>query len=136
MKRRDVLISGTALLAGLGSSAIAFDSYKPGLIQSALDAGEVVFVDYGTDWCPTCARQERIVEELRANNAIYDQNITFIQVDFDVYATHEVSTSRNIPRRSTLLILQGDQELGRIVAGTAKSEIKALLDIGVKAAQG
>jgi thioredoxin 1 len=33
-----------------------------------------------------------------------------------------------IPRRSTLVLLKGREELGRIVAGTSKAEIKSLLD--------
>jgi hypothetical protein len=40
----------------------------------------------------------------------------------------------NIPRRSTLVVLKGDQELGRIVAGTRKGDIKALLDRALQAA--
>jgi len=31
-------------------------------------------------------------------------------------------------------VLKGDKELGRIVAGTAKEEIKALMDLALQAA--
>ena len=61
----------------------------------------------------------------------YDKALTFVAVDWDGYRDHDVTTSRNIPRRSTLLVLKGDQELGRIVAGTSTKEIKALLDKGL-----
>ncbi len=40
----------------------------------------------------------------------------------------------SIPRRSTLVVLQGDKELGRIVAQTGKAEIKALVDTALAAA--
>jgi thioredoxin 1 len=40
----------------------------------------------------------------------------------------------NIPRRSTLVVLKGNKELGRIVAGTAKDDIKALMDLALQAA--
>jgi thioredoxin 1 len=33
-----------------------------------------------------------------------------------------------------LIVLKGDKELGRIVAGTSKTKIKALLDKGLDAA--
>jgi thioredoxin 1 len=33
-----------------------------------------------------------------------------------------------------LLVLRGDRELGRIVAGTSEADIKALLDKGLSAA--
>jgi hypothetical protein len=56
-----------------------------------------------------------------------------VRVDWDQYSRHEISRSYRIPRRSTLLLLQGykdaeAKELGRIVAGTSKSQIKSLLD--------
>jgi len=82
-------------------------------------------------WCGTCKRQERIVDNLRANNPELDEKITFITVDWDEFGRHEVATSRNIPRRSTLLLLRGNQELGRIVAGTNPGQINELLQLGL-----
>lgn len=38
---------------------------------------------------------------------------------------------RSIPRRSTLIVLRGDEELGRIVAGTSEAQIKGLMDKGL-----
>jgi thioredoxin 1 len=108
--------------------------YTPGVIQKALDEGKTVFVDYATDWCSTCAAQERMIERLRGENAEYDKNIVFVRVDFDEYANKPVSTDRNIPRRSTLIVLHGDQELGRVVAVASKRKIQGLLDAGLKAA--
>ena len=60
-----------------------------------------------------------------------DENITFIKVDWDTYKNHPVTRSRNVPRRSTLLVLRGDEELGRIIAGTSPSDIEALLAKGL-----
>jgi thiol-disulfide isomerase/thioredoxin len=105
--------------------------YTPGLIKEKLAAGETVFVDYAADWCGTCKRQERIVNELRANNPDFDKNISFVRVDWDSFSSHEVTTSRKVPRRSTLIVLRGEEELGRIVAGTSTEEIKALLELGL-----
>jgi thiol-disulfide isomerase/thioredoxin len=137
MKRRQFITQTTALMAAaatMGSSALlqaaaGMEDYTPGLIQQKLAAGETVLVDFAADWCSTCKRQERVISELRANNPEFDQKISFVRVDWDDYGSHDVSTSRNIPRRSTLLLLKGDQELGRIVAGTSADEIKALLEL-------
>ena len=117
----------------LASSAFAATSmdYKPGLIKDLLSSGKTVLVDYKADWCSTCARQERVIKQLRQENPAYDKAITFVNVDWDEFGSHDVSKSRNIPRRSTLIILKGDQELGRIVAGTSEAEIKALMDKGL-----
>lgn len=108
-----------------------FEDYKPGLIQDRLDAGETVFVDYAAVWCSTCKRQERILSDIRATNSSYDEKMSFVKVDWDTYKDHAVTTSRNIPRRSTLLVLRGDEELGRIVAGTDPKVIEELMAKGL-----
>ena len=106
--------------------------YSPGLIKQKLAEGKTVFVDYAATWCSTCKRQERLVGQLRERNPAYDENIVFVRVDWDVYSLHEVTSSRNVPRRSTLLMLRGEEELGRIVSGTNINDIKELLDKGLK----
>lgn len=121
--------TSSLVLAG-GANTI---DYTPGLIKEKLAAGETLFVDFAADWCSTCKRQERVLSELRAANPEFDAHITFVRVDWDDYGSAEVATSRNIPRRSTLLILKGDEELGRVVAGTSKGQIEELLRLGLPA---
>lgn len=138
MNRRTFLGASAGTLLSLGlltTSAFAngMVAYKPGLIAEHLAAGKTVFVDYAASWCGTCARQERVISALRQANPGYDQNMVFIRVDWDDYSRHEVTTSRKIPRRSTLLVLKGNKELGRIVAGTSEAQIKALMDQGLQA---
>ena len=67
-------------------------------------------------------------------NPAYGDAITFINVDWDQHSNSELARTLKIPRRSTLVVLKGDQELGRIVAGTSKSKIKDLLDTALTAA--
>jgi len=133
MNRRFFLSAAAALLSAprlllAGGGSV---EYTPGLIKEKLAAGETVFVDYAASWCSTCKRQERIVNELRENNPEFDENISFVRVDWDDYGSHEVSQSRKVPRRSTLLLLRGDEELGRIVAGVDSEEIKQLLELAL-----
>jgi len=133
MNRRLFIASAAALL-GTAKLSIAGEGtldYTPGLIQQKLAAGETVFVDFAATWCSTCKRQERIIDELRASNPAFDEKITFVKVDWDMFGSHEVTKSRNIPRRSTLVLLRGDEELGRIVAGTSTDEIQALMELGL-----
>ena len=134
MKRRTFLTLATgATLAPLAARAAVMD-YTPGLVQQALDNGETVFLDFKASWCSTCAAQERVINALRAEDPTYDGAITFINVDWDAHGNGALAQSLNIPRRSTLVVLKGNQELGRIVAGTRKSEIKALMDTALAAA--
>lgn len=130
MNRRTFLAS-TAALTLTPVFATAAQDYTPGLIKQALADGKTVFVDFAADWCSTCARQERVINALRSQNPAYDASMVFVRVDWDDFRRHDVVTSRAIPRRSTLLVLRGDEELGRIVAGTSESQIKALMDKGL-----
>jgi thiol-disulfide isomerase/thioredoxin len=132
MNRRHFLGSTSAMIAfPMMAQAAQFVDYQPGVIQAALAEGRTVFVDYSADWCGTCKRQERVIDALRAADPAYDGAMIFVRVDWDKFKSHEVTTSRGIPRRSTLLVLRGTEELGRIVAGTSESDIKALMDLGL-----
>lgn len=132
MQRRTFLTTSLALGALPGFAfAEGFVDYTPGLIQAALDDGKTVLVDYSAVWCTTCQRQARVINALRQSDPSYDASMVFIKVDWDTYYNHDVTRSRRVPRRSTLLLLKGDQELGRIVAGTSRSQIKELLDRGL-----
>jgi thioredoxin 1 len=113
--------------------AAALD-YTPGLVTERLVAGDTVFLDFKASWCTTCAAQERVITALKAENPAYEAAITFINVDWDTYADDALTVSLNIPRRSTLVVLRGDQELGRIVAGTSRDDIRALMDVALQAA--
>lgn len=132
MNRRDFLASAAAL-AALMPMAVAAETvpYTPGVITDALARGETVFVGFSADWCSTCKAQERVMDKLRADNPAYDAAMTFVRVDWDQYKKHDVTKSRNVPRRSTLIVLKGDQELGRVVAGTSADAIKELMDLGL-----
>ena len=135
MNRRHFLAT-TAALATLPMTATAqmapdgWQDYTPGLIQSMLDEGKTVFVDYSASWCSTCKAQERVIEGLRAGTDKYE-SMVFVRVDWDEYGRHSVTTSRKIPRRSTLLVLRGSDELGRIVAGTRVADVEALMNLGL-----
>lgn len=134
MKRRTFLTLSTgAALAPLAARAAVMD-YTPGLVTQALADGKTVFLDFKASWCSTCAAQERVINALRSDNPAYDASIAFINVDWDQHGKSELAKSLNIPRRSTLVVLKGDKELGRIVAGTGKAEIKALMDTALAAA--
>jgi thioredoxin 1 len=135
MKRRDFLVlSAAASLTPYALHAAEPLQYTPGAAEAAMDAGKIVLLDFWASWCSTCAAQERVLADLKAENPAYLENIVFFVVDWDKYGKGELSKSLKIPRRSTLVALKGREELGRIVAGTSKREIKALLDMAMAAA--
>ena len=128
MKRRDFMALGAATLLTAGAAWAEPLGYTEGLAKAHLAKGEVVFLDFKADWCSTCAAQERAITALMAENPEYAEKITFINVDWDQFGRSDLVKELRIPRRSTLVALQGDAEIGRIVADTKKSTIKALMD--------
>ena len=137
MDRRTFLTVSTAAMAVPGAAlTLTGRSAEPQEVLEALGRGETVFVDFYTDWCTTCRAQERAVNALKKDNPAYEQAMTFLSIDWDQHAGSDLSKALNIPRRSTLVVirLQADQTflMDRIVAGTRKSEIKALLDKGLE----
>lgn len=135
MNRRTLILSGAATLVLPAVPAFAAPlDYTPGLAKERLDAGETVFLDFKASWCGTCRAQERVLTKLKAANPAYEQNVTFINVDWDTYGNSQMADRLKIPRRSTLVVLKGNQEIGRLVADTSERNIKKLMDAALAAA--
>jgi len=140
MNRRDFLlvtaaVSTVAPLAAR-SAVPGFVEYQPGLVDKLLAEGETVFLDFHATWCTTCRAQGRAMTEILADNPALAEHVTFVRVDWDQFRNDDLTTRLRIPRRSTLVALKGDEELGRIVAGTGRDEIRGLMETALAAATG
>ncbi len=133
MYRREFLLVSVAAVAATPAIAEKVD-YAPGLVNRELAAGETLFLDFKAAWCSTCAIQERVIDTLRSSNPDYDRHILFVDIDWDRYRKAPLTRSLAIPRRSTLVVLKGDMELGRVVAATSESVIRELMNLALSAA--
>lgn len=132
MNRRSFLVSSAAT-AGLAllplSAEAAYVKYTPGLEKTLLADGKTLFLDFFASWCGTCQAQRRVIEGLWQENPDYEKYITFVEIDWDTYGKGELAKALRIPRRSTLVTIAPDgREIGRVVAGTSRADIKALMD--------
>lgn len=134
MHRRTFLATAAALALPLPALATPVLQYRAGLVDELLAQGDTVFVDFYASWCTTCAAQHRVIDALKAENPAYAAAISFVQVDWDLYRDEDLATRLAIPRRSTLVVLKGDQELGRLVAATGRAQIEELLNTALTAA--
>ena len=133
-RRTFVALTAATSLFPLAALAATPADYTPDLLAAELAAGKTVFIDFKASWCSTCAAQSRAIDAIKAENPAYEEAISFINADWDQWGEGDLSKSLNIPRRSTLVVLKGDQELGRLVAVTAKDEIQGLMDLALQAA--
>ena len=142
MQRRRFLTSCMALIAsgattGLYPSVASAEplDYIPGLLDARLAAGQTVFLEFTASWCTTCHAQQRVIQALQKETPAYLNELTFISVDWDRYGRSNLVRRLKVPRRSTLMILKGEEEHGRIIAQTSRRKIKALLDRGLDVAR-
>lgn len=125
-----VALAAVAFAGVLARPLLALDTiaYSPDDLTRLRQSGKPFLIDFFATWCTTCAAQERVLEELSAESAAH-RAIPILRVDWDQYGNGELSRSLAIPRRSTLVMMRGTTELGRLVAETRKDQIAALLDL-------
>ncbi len=133
LSRRGLFVIGLAgFMANVSLPALAGNVvvYAPPVLEDAVASGKPYLLDFSATWCGTCEAQERVLDGLQAESSAYN-DIPILRVDWDTYRSGELVAALAIPRRSTLVMMLGENELGRVVAQTGKSAIAALLDLGL-----
>ncbi|GLK70658.1 thioredoxin family protein [Ancylobacter dichloromethanicus] len=86
--------------------------------------GKPILVDIAASWCPVCAKQHPIIDDLATNPSFKD--LVIYKVDFDTQK--DVVRSFGAKMQSTLIVFRGSKEKGRSVGDTNPDSIKALLE--------
>lgn len=122
-------VSLVALMAG-PSMALMIVPYTGTELEGLAQSGKPYVINFHATWCSTCAAQQRVLDELQAESGAY-ADIPILRVDWDEYGDSELARNLAIPRRSTLVLMRGTTELGRLVAETRKERISGLLDLAM-----
>lgn len=124
------LFSGLAIYALLLFSFSAnadFKSFSKEEYDAALKAGGTVVVDFHASWCPTCKKQEPILNEIVSMKGY--ENVVALKADFD--KEKDLKKSLNVSKQSTIVVFKGGKEVARSTGTTAKDELKKLIDKGI-----
>lgn len=78
------------------------------------ESGAVVLVDIFADWCPTCAKQQKLIQQYRDENP--DKQFHVLEVDFD--DNKRAVRELRAPRQSTILLFKGNEQYWYSVAET------------------
>lgn len=97
--------------------------YTPAAFAMAQEEGKTIVVDVYADWCPTCKAQAPILDELQSEAALADA--AFFKVDYDVHK--DFLKEHRIPRQSTVLVFNGNDEAARSIAETDRERLRAVV---------
>ena len=135
ISRRKLIIGTTALAFALPFAGNAFADtkyqiYTEEKFNELQAAGKAVMLDFYAEWCGTCRAQDRTVGVLQREfpNLL---NVTILRVDWDQVAGGPLVKALKIPRRSTLVVFKGENEVARLVAVTSKAAIKEMMEKGL-----
>jgi thiol-disulfide isomerase/thioredoxin len=79
-------------------------------------------------WCPTCAAQKPIIQQLAASPEF--EGVTIYHVDFD--SQKDVVRSLGAFTQSTLIAFKGNVETGRSIGDTDSESIKLLFQSSIR----
>jgi thiol-disulfide isomerase/thioredoxin len=127
MRRISTLFAGLVVglmvgFAGLTPARAADVSpYTPEAFAAAQAADKPILVAIQAPWCPTCAAQRPILQQIEADGAY--KNLRVLLVDFDTQK--DVVRQMGATMQSTLVVFHGKQEMARSVGDTNADSIRA-----------
>lgn len=123
---RGLVVAASMALSCAGALADEHP-YSADAFAQLTAAGKDVVVDVHADWCPTCRRQQPVLEGLIKTDKY--KGYTVLVVDFDTQT--QALQQFHVAQQSTLIVFHGRDEKGRATGITEPGQIAALLDKGL-----
>lgn len=131
-RRSLIAMAGIALATtfAIAPSDARTSNFSVSGYNKLLKSGKPFLIGVHTTWCTSCAAQKRVINTLKQNKPY--RGLRLVEMDWDKYRGSKIGRDLRIPRRSTLIMFNAKgKEVGRIIAGTGRSQIKRLIDKGI-----
>ena len=134
--RRNFFITATAVALFFNAGKIFAEAQSKSVdrpyvnvetVKAAMTDGRTVFVNWKSKWCGTCNIQTKVLDAILNDDPSIAERVLFVTLDWDEYGDDAFTKELNIPRRSTFVLLKGNEEIGRLVAETKRSKIENLI---------
>jgi thiol-disulfide isomerase/thioredoxin len=127
MKKLAILV-GFALTMGIGAFSAAraatVQPYQQAAFDAAQKTGEPILIFVEASWCPVCAKERPILQQLYGTPEF--ANLKVFDVDFDT--SKPLLRQLGVQMQSTLIVYHGAKETGRTTGATDPAVIKHLLE--------
>jgi thioredoxin 1 len=126
--RRFAIVAGLALSMSVGAFGAVYAAtvlpYQQAAFDAAQKSGEPVLIFVEASWCPTCAKERPILQQLYGTPEF--ANLKVFDVDFDT--SKPLLRQLGVQMQSTLIVYHGAKETGRMTGATDPTVIKRLLE--------
>lgn len=126
--KRFFIIPGLVLCMTVGAfgavHAATVQPYQQAAFDAARRSGEPILIFVEASWCPTCAKERPILQQLYQTPEF--ANLRVFDVDFDT--SKPLLRQLGVPLQSTLIAYHGAKETGRVTGATDPAVIKQLLE--------
>jgi thioredoxin 1 len=104
--------------------AATVQAYQQPAFEAAQKSGDPILIFVEASWCPTCAKERPILQQLYGTPEF--AHLQVFDVDFDT--SKPLLRQLGVQMQSTLIIYHGTKETGRMTGATDPAVIKRLLE--------
>jgi thioredoxin 1 len=125
--KKQTIFAGFALIVGIGfgvARAATVQPYQQTAFDAAQKGNEPILVFVEASWCPVCAKERPILQQLYGTPEF--AKLKVFDVDFDT--SKPLLRQLGVQQQSTLIVYHGGKETGRATGATDPAVIKHLLE--------
>ncbi len=114
-----VVLPGLLLVLFANSATAAPETFGEARFKALQEKGALVLVDVHAGWCPTCVKQQKILDDYEAEYP--DVGLHRLLVDFD--EQKDWVKYFKAPRQSTLLLFRGGEQVWFSIGETRAEKV-------------